>query len=49
MVRPQAWKTPAGEVTVGVKTYTATVTDNAWSVTVPAEAVGDCLQQVLCL
>ena len=28
-------------VTVGVKTYTATVTDNAWSVTVPAEAVGE--------
>ncbi|WP_218950124.1 Ig-like domain-containing protein [Acinetobacter sp. YH12209] len=28
-------------VTVGGKTYTATVTDNAWSVTVPAEAVGE--------
>ena len=27
-------------VTAGAKTYTATVTDNAWSVTVPAEAVG---------
>ncbi|WP_163120758.1 Ig-like domain-containing protein [Acinetobacter portensis] len=36
-------------VTVGVKTYTATVTDNAWSVTVPAEAVGELPTTVLCL
>ncbi|WP_218949835.1 Ig-like domain-containing protein [Acinetobacter sp. YH12102] len=28
-------------VTVDGETYTATVTDNAWSVTVPAEAVGE--------